>query len=77
MGFNSFHNNQTIFDSGQDVSQFILIYSGFVDIIDNSGIFKLATLPAGSFFGEGPILFKTKSPFIFRTGVIEDVKLKN
>ena len=53
---------------GRTFQSLYLIYEGTVDIIDSTERFVIATLPAGSFFGDYNVLFNVKNNFGYRAG---------
>lgn len=63
-----FDDCSTICKAGDVPQDVYLIESGQVNVIDSTGMFIIAVLKAGSFFGEYQVLHALSSNFEYRTG---------
>ena len=67
-----FGSFETVIRAGLKVQHVYLIDSGEVNVIDSTGLFILAKLPPGSFFGELHCTTAAASNFNFETGVLKE-----
>ena len=64
------HNQgEYINEPGRSFDYLYLIYDGQIEMIDSTERFVIATLPAGSFFGDYNILLNVKNNFGYRVGM--------
>ena len=67
-----FRNFEPVLKPGVCPKHVYLIDRGEINVIDRTGMFVLARLPVGSFFGEYQVVHAVASAFIYESGAVHD-----
>lgn len=63
-----YSNFEKVLKHGEMCGHVYLVDKGEINVIDSTGLFVIATLPRGSFFGEYQVVHALASPFFYETG---------